>query len=117
MRSVKSCYQAMGGLDGNYPCLILMTTRLTSGNVKTYTSNSIVPKITIVTGNSFGAGNYALCGKAYDPNFILAWPNAKYAVMGADQASGTLFAVLSRSSPSVDAQKVRDELHKKYIVS
>lgn len=53
-------------------------------------SNSIVPKITVVIGNSFGAGNYALCGKAYDPNFILAWPNSKYAVMGADQACGVL---------------------------
>lgn len=56
-------------------------------------SNSIVPKITIIIGNSFGAGNYALCGKAYDPNFIFAWPNAKYAVMGADQAADTLFEV------------------------
>ena len=56
-------------------------------------SNSIVPKITVVIGNSFGAGSYALCGKAYDPNFIIAWPNAKYAVMGAEQASSTLFSV------------------------
>jgi 3-methylcrotonyl-CoA carboxylase beta subunit len=56
-------------------------------------SNSIVPKITIVVGNSFGAGNYALCGKAYDPNFILAWPNAKYAVMGGDQAASTLSSI------------------------
>ena len=56
-------------------------------------SNSIVPKITIIVGSSFGAGNYALCGKAYDPNFILAWPNARYAVMGADQAAGTLSSI------------------------
>jgi 3-methylcrotonyl-CoA carboxylase beta subunit len=61
-------------------------------------SNSIVPKITIIVGNSFGAGNYALCGKAYDPNFILAWPNAKYAVMGADQAADTLFTIQKRAS-------------------
>lgn len=53
-------------------------------------SNSIVPKITLITGNSFGAGHYALCGKAYDPRFILAWPNAKYGVMGAEQAAETL---------------------------
>jgi len=53
-------------------------------------SNSIVPKITIIVGDSFGAGNYALCGKAYDPNFILAWPQARYAVMGAEQAATTL---------------------------
>ena len=60
-------------------------------------SNSIVPKITVVVGGSFGAGNYALCGKAYDPRFILAWPNARYAVMGAAQASDTVFSVLARS--------------------
>lgn len=60
-------------------------------------SNSIVPKITLIIGHSFGAGNYALCGKAYDPNFILAWPNAKYAVMGPEQASETLFAIKSKA--------------------
>lgn len=56
-------------------------------------SNSMVPKITVVVGGSFGAGNYALCGKAYDPRFIFAWPNAKYAVMGAAQASGVIFSI------------------------
>jgi len=56
-------------------------------------SNSVVPKITVIVGNSFGAGNYALCGKAYDPNFIFAWPNAKYTVMGANQAADTLLDV------------------------
>lgn len=61
-------------------------------------SNSIVPKMTVVIGNSFGAGNYALCGKAYDPRFIVAWPNAKYAVMGADQAAGTLFTVQEKAA-------------------
>ena len=61
-------------------------------------SNSVVPKITIVVGSSFGAGNYALCGKAYDPDFILAWPNAKYAVMGADQAATTLFSIRERAA-------------------
>lgn len=60
-------------------------------------SNSVVPKITVIVGNSFGAGNYALCGKAYDPNFIIAWPNAKYSVMGAGQAANTLFAVQKRA--------------------
>lgn len=64
-------------------------------------SNSIVPKITIVVGNSFGAGNYALCGKAYDPNFILAWPNAKYAVMGADQAAETLASITDKDHEEV----------------
>lgn len=56
-------------------------------------SNSIVPKITVIVGNSFGAGNYALCGKAYDPDFIIAWPNAHYTVMGGEQAANTLLAV------------------------
>jgi len=60
-------------------------------------SNSVVPKITVVVGGSFGAGNYAMCGKAYDPRFILAWPTARYAVMGAAQASDTVFAVLARA--------------------
>ncbi len=60
-------------------------------------SNSVVPKITVVVGGSFGAGNYALCGKAYDPRFILAWPQSRYAVMGAAQASDTVFSVLARS--------------------
>ncbi|MET0464868.1 MAG: acyl-CoA carboxylase subunit beta [Chitinophagaceae bacterium] len=53
-------------------------------------ANSVVPKFTIITGNSFGAGNYAMCGKAYDPRFIYAWPTAKIAVMGGDQAAKTL---------------------------
>jgi 3-methylcrotonyl-CoA carboxylase beta subunit len=56
-------------------------------------SNSVVPKITIITGNSFGAGNYAMCGKAYDPRFIFAYPNAQIAVMGAKQASETLLSI------------------------
>ncbi len=60
-------------------------------------SNSVVPKITVVVGGSFGTGNYAMCGKAYDPRFIIAWPTARYAVMGAAQASDTVFAVLARA--------------------
>jgi 3-methylcrotonyl-CoA carboxylase beta subunit len=56
-------------------------------------SNSVVPKITIVIGNSYGAGNYAMCGKAYDPRFIYAWPTAKIAVMGGDQAAKTLLQI------------------------
>jgi 3-methylcrotonyl-CoA carboxylase beta subunit len=56
-------------------------------------SNSIVPKITLITGGSFGAGNYAMCGKAYDPRFIFAWPTAKYAVMGGGAAAKTLLHI------------------------
>ncbi len=73
-------------------------------------SNSIVPKITVVVGGSFGAGNYALCGKAYDPRFILAWPNARYAVMGAAQASDTVFSVLARSRETGDKKASAEEL-------
>lgn len=84
-------------------------------------SNSIVPKITVVTGNSFGAGNYALCGKAYDPNFIVAWPNARYAVMGSDQASDTLFTVEEKAAErkgkklnQAEAEQRREEIRRRY---
>ena len=56
-------------------------------------ANSVVPKFTIVMGNSYGAGNYAKCGKAYDPRFIYAWPNAKIAVMSGDSAAKTLLQI------------------------
>jgi 3-methylcrotonyl-CoA carboxylase beta subunit len=56
-------------------------------------SNSVVPKITVIVGGSFGAGNYAMCGKAYDPRFVFAWPTAKYAVMSGDSAAGTLLEI------------------------
>jgi acetyl-CoA carboxylase carboxyltransferase component len=56
-------------------------------------ANSVVPKITIIIGNSFGAGNYAMCGKAYDPRFIFAYPNARIAVMGGAQASSVLLDI------------------------
>src|SRR5213083_2578252 len=73
-------------------------------------SNSTVPKITVVVGGSFGAGNYALCGKGYDPRFILAWPNARYAVMGAAQASDTVFAILARAKERGDKKASHEEL-------
>ena len=73
-------------------------------------SNSVVPKITVVVGGSFGAGNYALCGKAYDPRFILAWPNARYAVMGAAQASDTVFSILARAHERGDKKASPEEL-------
>src|SRR5947209_7629720 len=73
-------------------------------------SNSVVPKITVVVGGSFGAGNYAMCGKAYDPRFIVAWPTARYAVMGAAQASDTVFAVLARARERGDKKATHEEL-------
>jgi 3-methylcrotonyl-CoA carboxylase beta subunit len=56
-------------------------------------SNSVVPKITVIVGGSFGAGHYAMCGKAYDPRFVFAWPTAKYAVMSGEAAAGTLVEI------------------------
>jgi len=83
-------------------------------------SNSVVPKITLIVGGSFGAGNYALCGKAFDPRFMLAWPTAKYAVMGGDQAAGTLLevqvAALKRAGHESDAAEM-EELHRKVKAS
>lgn len=77
-------------------------------------SNSVVPKITIVIGNSYGAGNYAMCGKAYDPRFIYAWPNAKIAVMGGEQAAKTLLqiqvAALKSKGQEIDADKEKEML-------
>ncbi|HEY3988710.1 MAG TPA: acyl-CoA carboxylase subunit beta [Acidobacteriaceae bacterium] len=60
-------------------------------------SNSTVPKITVIVGGSFGAGNYAMCGKAYDPRFIFAWPTARYAVMSGASAAGTLVEIRIRA--------------------
>jgi len=56
-------------------------------------ANSVVPKVAVICGGSFGAGHYAMCGKAYDPRFIFAWPTARYAVMGGDSAAGTLVEI------------------------
>ncbi|MFN9709962.1 MAG: acyl-CoA carboxylase subunit beta [Bacteroidota bacterium] len=84
-------------------------------------SNSVVPKITIVVGNSYGAGNYAMCGKAYDPRFIYAWPSAKIAVMGGEQAAKTLLqiqvAAMKAKGGEVPAeveQKLLQEIKQKY---
>jgi acetyl-CoA carboxylase carboxyltransferase component len=63
-------------------------------------SNSTVPKFTIIMGNSYGAGNYAMCGKAYDPRLIVAWPNAKIAVMGGEQAAKVLLQIEEMSLKS-----------------
>jgi len=60
-------------------------------------SNSVVPKFTIIIGNSYGAGNYAMCGKAYDPRLIVAWPSARLAVMGGEQAAKVLLQIETAS--------------------
>jgi len=75
-------------------------------------SNSVVPKISLITGGSFGAGNYAMCGKAYAPNFIFAWPTAKYAVMGGAQAANTLLDIrirqLERSGKVISEEEKKE---------
>jgi 3-methylcrotonyl-CoA carboxylase beta subunit len=84
-------------------------------------ANSVVPKITIIIGNSYGAGNYAMCGKAYDPRFIYAWPTAKIAVMGGDQAAKTLLqiqvAALKSKGETISAEdesKLLNEIKDRY---
>ncbi len=79
-------------------------------------ANSVVPKFTIVIGNSYGAGNYAMCGKAYDPRLIFAWPSAKIAVMGGSQAAKVLLQIEEASLKSKGeeiTQEKEDELLKK----
>ena len=77
-------------------------------------ANSVVPKITVICGGSFGAGHYAMCGKAYDPRFIFAWPTARYAVMGGDQAADTLVDIkakqLEREGKKLGEKELK-ELH------
>ena len=84
-------------------------------------ANSVVPKITIVIGNSYGAGNYAMCGKAYDPRIIVGWPTAKIAVMGGDQAAKTLLqiqeAAMKAKGEEVSPEKEKhllEEITKRY---
>ncbi|MCB0575175.1 MAG: acyl-CoA carboxylase subunit beta, partial [Saprospiraceae bacterium] len=79
-------------------------------------ANSTVPKFSIVIGNSYGAGNYAMCGKAYDPRLIAAWPTAKIAVMGGEQAAKVLtqiqVASLKRKGEAPDPEGERDLFEK-----
>ena len=77
-------------------------------------ANSVVPKITIIIGNSYGAGNYAMCGKAYGPRFIYAWPTAKIAVMGGDQAAKTLLQIQVNAMKS-KGQEVKPEEEQKLL--
>ncbi len=84
-------------------------------------ANSVVPKITFIIGNSYGAGNYAMCGKAYDPRFIYAWPTAKIAVMGGEQAAKTLLQIQVASLKAkgkvitpADEEKLLSEITQRY---
>jgi 3-methylcrotonyl-CoA carboxylase beta subunit len=75
-------------------------------------SNSVVPKITVIVGGSFGAGHYAMCGKAYDPRFVFAWPTARYAVMSGESAAGTLVEIkikqLERSGKTLSEEERKE---------
>jgi len=84
-------------------------------------SNSVVPKFTVVIGNSYGAGNYAMCGKAYDPRLIVAWPSARLAVMGGEQASKVLLQIETASLKNKGEeitkekeQKILEHIQQKY---
>ena len=72
-------------------------------------ANSVVPKLTFILGNSYGAGNYAMCGKAYDPRFIYAWPSAKIAVMGGEQAAKTLLQIEAASLKTKGTEMTAEE--------
>ncbi|MGB6130750.1 MAG: acyl-CoA carboxylase subunit beta [Acidobacteriaceae bacterium] len=74
----------------------------------TAVANSVVPKISVIVGGSFGAGNYAMCGKAYDPRFVFAWPTARYAVMSGESAANTLVEIRIRQLER-DGRKLSEE--------
>jgi acetyl-CoA carboxylase carboxyltransferase component len=84
-------------------------------------ANSVVPKFTIITGGSFGAGNYGMCGRAYEPRFLWMWPNARISVMGGEQAAGVLTTVkrdqLARDGQTLSPEEeasIRDPILQKY---
>ncbi len=102
---LQDVYGFMVGRDSERAGIIKAGAKLVSA-----LSNSRVPKITVITGGSFGAGNYALCGKAFDPRFIFSWPSARCAVMGGQQATSTLLDItvksLQREGHQVDADEM-----------
>jgi len=84
-------------------------------------ANSVVPKFTVIMGNSYGAGNYAMCGKAYDPRLIVAWPSAQLAVMSGESAAKTLLQIeiasLKRNGEKITKEKEEelfDNIKNKY---
>ena len=77
-------------------------------------SNSVVPKFTVILGNSYGAGNYAMCGKAYDPRLIVAWPTAQIAVMGGAQAAKVLLQI-EKASLKAKGEEIDEKAEKNYF--
>jgi len=98
----------MVGKDAEWSCIIRAGAKMVNA-----VANSVVPKISVIIGGSFGAGNYAMCGKAYDPRFMFAWPTAKFAVMSGDAAANTLAEIklkqLEREGKKLD-EKAKKEL-------
>jgi len=97
----------MVGRDAEWSGIIRSGAKMVSA-----VSNSVVPKISVILGGSFGAGNYAMCGKAYDPRFIFAWPTAKYAVMSGASAANTLVEIrikqLERGGRQLSAEEKKE---------
>ncbi len=99
----------MVGRDAEWSGIIRAGTKMVNA-----VANSVVPKITVIVGGSFGAGHYAMCGKAYDPRFVFAWPTARYTVMSGEAAAGTLVEIkvkqMEREGKTVD-EAARKELY------
>ena len=77
-------------------------------------ANSVVPKFTIILGNSYGAGNYAMCGKAYDPRLIVSWPTSQMAVMGGEQAAEVLLQI-EKSSLKSKGEEMDEKTEKELL--
>src|SRR5580658_2043073 len=101
----------MVGRDAEWSGIIRAGAKMVSA-----VSNSTVPKITVIVGGSYGAGNYAMCGKAYDPRFIFAWPTAKYAVMSGGSAANTLVEIKIRQLER-DGKKLSEEEKQELLAS
>ena len=101
----------MVGRDAEWSGIIRAGAKMVSA-----VSNSTVPKITVIVGGSYGAGHYAMCGKAYDPRFIFAWPTAKYAVMSGASAANTLVEIKIRQLER-DGKKLSDEEKQQLLAS
>jgi acetyl-CoA carboxylase carboxyltransferase component len=106
----------MVGKDAEWSGIIRAGAKMVSA-----VSTSVVPKITVIVGGSFGAGHYAMCGKAYDPRFIFAWPTARYAVMSGASAANTLVEVrvkqLEKSGKTISEEErkgIYDEIKATY---
>ena len=99
----------MVGRDAEWSGIIRAGTKMVNA-----VANSVVPKITVIVGGSFGAGHYAMCGKAYDPRFVFAWPTARYTVMSGEAAAGTLVEIkvkqMEREGKTVD-EAARKQLY------